>query len=301
MRSLTAPPPPVRAVADILAELGELKRVRAAGRPGSVACEGFRRAWAALLAGDAAEAVAAREAACALASARLGAIDRAVLRACGLDEDAAAGVLERAFDAVAAPLPDALRDALRPALAVELPPPPAGSTPWWVEALAEQPRAGATRPGHARLVLSPAESHAEHCWVVAIGGVLLGGGAEAFLCGLSHHLHNATLPDSGFAGEVLLGEHLEAVIAGTTELALDELALSPRTAVERARGLLDAADSAEARAFHAADVLDRVLEQRHHALAAAFTLDQALEELELVHAGPLQAFGVEVLREAGLA
>ena len=31
---------------------------------------------------------------------------------------------------------------------------------------------------------------------------------DHFLSGLAHHLHNATLPDSGFAGEILLGEHL---------------------------------------------------------------------------------------------
>ena len=38
-----------------------------------------------------------------------------------------------------------------------------------------QPRAGATRPGHPRVVLEPAENHAEHCAVVAVNGVLAAG------------------------------------------------------------------------------------------------------------------------------
>jgi hypothetical protein len=33
---------------------------------------------------------------------------------------------------------------------------------------------------------------------------------------------------------------------------------------------------------------------------AAFTVDQALDDLQLVHAGPLQAFHQAVLRDAGL-
>jgi hypothetical protein len=39
---------------------------------------------------------------------------------------------------------------------------------------------------------------------------------------------------------------------------------------------------------------------RHHARAAAFTLDVALDELDLVHAGPLQAYGLDVVAAAGL-
>jgi hypothetical protein len=53
-------------------------------------------------------------------------------------------------------------------------------------------------------------------------------------------------------------------------------------------------------AFHAADVLDRVLQVHHHARAAAFTAAQALDDLELVHDGPVQAFHLDVLRSAGL-
>jgi len=177
--------------------------------------------------------------------------------------------------------------------------------PGGLGALARQPRAGATRPGHARIVLQPEESHAEHCWTVAVGAVLCapGYGADVegpFLCGLAHHLHNAVLPDSGFAGEALLADELEPLLARLTERALSELEEPLRATVGGALGLRDAAQSPASRAFHAADVLDRVLEMRHHARAAAFTVSQALEELELVHEGPTQAFGLEVLGQAGL-
>ncbi len=304
MRALTAPAT-LEGVTALLSEIGELKRVRAAGRRWTVAAEGFRRSWAAVIAGEDAGDVARRETATALAAARLGAVDREVLGRCGLDPEAAAGVLERSFDAVAGAVGEPRRSELRAALADAGALPGGAPLPWWVDALCDQPRAGATRPGHPRLVLEPAESHAEHCWVVAVGGVLAAdAGADlgvVFLCALSHHLHNATLPDAGFAGEVLLGEHLDGVVSATTAAALRELDEELRLEILAARALLAAASSPEARAFHTADVLDRVLQQRYHAAAAAFTLDQALEELELVHEGPLQAFGLQVLTDAGLA
>ena len=54
------------------------------------------------------------------------------------------------------------------------------------------------------------------------------------------------------------------------------------------------------RAFHAADVIDRVLQMRHYEQVAQFTTGQALDDMELVHAGPVQAFHTAVLRDAGL-
>ncbi len=47
-------------------------------------------------------------------------------------------------------------------------------------------------------------------------------------------------------------------------------------------------------------MLDRVLEMRWHAEAAAFTLDVALGEMDIVHPGPVQSFQLEVLQRAGL-
>jgi 5'-deoxynucleotidase YfbR-like HD superfamily hydrolase len=286
----------VAAPAALLGELCDLKRVRTGGR--SVAERGFARAWAALAGGEAAEVVARREAALALAATRLGAIDAAVLRDGGLDEGQAAAVVRDAARSTGA-----LTAELEAALDL---PAAAGAAPAFVAALAGQPRAGATAPGRPRLVLEPAESHAEHCWAVGVLAVLLapGYGAEPdtpWLCALGHHLHNAALPDGGFAGETALGEHLEGVVERFTRRALQELSEPLRGAVRDARALTTHADTPQARAFNAADVLDRVLEMGHHARAAAFTLDQALDDLELVHPGPLQAFGLGVVREWELA
>ncbi len=43
-----------------------------------------------------------------------------------------------------------------------------------------------------------------------------------------------------------------------------------------------------------------VTDLHHHARAAAFTAAQALDDLELVHAGPVQSFHLDVLAAAGL-
>ena len=156
-----------------------------------------------------------------------------------------------------------------------------------------------------RVVVEPPESHGDHCLTVAVYGVLIAPvvGAdpvEPFLVGLAHHLHNVVLPDAGFAGEVLLGEDLPQVF---THLESEQLALLPAPLADRLRGLLTLRADAVApasQAFHSADVLDRVLQVHHHARAAAFTASQALDDLELVHAGPVQSFHHAVLAAAGL-
>lgn len=184
-------------------------------------------------------------------------------------------------------------------------PPGGGALPLFVGALCRQPRAGATAPGRPRVIVEPPEDHAEHCWAVAVYGALLADdvGADpgdAFLLGIAHHLHNAVLPDAGFAGEVLLGEHLDPVLHRLTER---ELATLPPALAGRVRELLERradADTPVGRAFHAADVLDRVLQVHHHARAAGFTVDQALVDLELVHASPVSAYHEAVLVAAGL-
>ena len=287
----------------LLQEVGDAKRVRTAAAPGSLAEQAFGRAWARLVDGEDPERVALSETAAAVARARLAGIDAPVLRRAGLSADQALDVLRRGYDDVAQAVPAGVRDRLREALphvhAAE------GSPPALVPALNAQPRAGATAPGRARLVVEPPESHGDHCLTVAVYGVLVAPlvGADPvvpFLVGLAHHLHNVSLPDAGFAGEVLLGEHLEPVIA---ELERQELDRLPRALADRLRGVLGLRADAvapESQAFHAADVLDRVLQVHHHARAAAFTADQALDDLDLVHEGPVQAFHLDVLRSAGL-
>ena len=287
----------------LLGEIGDAKRVRTAQAPGSVAEQAFARSWARLVEGEDAESVALSETAAAVARARLAGIDGAVLRTAGLDDAQVLDVLRRSFDEVAGVLEEALAVRLRDALALVRT--PTTALPAFVGALNRQPRAGATSPGIARVVVEPPESHGDHCLTVAVYGTLVAPlvGADPvtpFLVGLAHHLPNARLPDAGFAGEVLLGEYLPAVLATLQER---ELAALPTRLANRVRTALELradADGPEAQAFHTADVLDRVLQVHHHDRAAAFTARQALVDLELVHAGPVQSFHHEVLTAAGL-
>jgi len=283
-------------------ELCDLKRVRDATNPDSLATRLFRRGWGALLAGLPVAEIAMAITADAVAAARLGGIDRIVLTACGLDKAEAAMVLARSFDEVAGPVDPTLAAALSTHLGTLT---TAGAAPAFAEALIRQPRAGATCPGKARIVLEPPENHGDHCLVVAVLATLLAphydaDPAVAFLSGMAHHLHNATLPDSGFAGEILLGDHLAPILR---RLFDQELATLPGPLSGMTRHALDGIADAETpagRAFHAADVIDRVLQMRHYDRVAAFTVDQALDDMDLVHAGPIQSFHYAVLAEAGL-
>jgi len=283
-------------------ELGDLKRVRDATSPDSVATRLFRRAWAALAMGEDLVEVAFGTSADAIAAARLGGIDRGVLLGAGLTNSEATTILKRSFDEVAGPVDDALASQLRNRLGhfYRL-----GPTPEFAEALVRQPRAGATCPGKPRIVLEPPEGHGDHCLVVAVLAVILSpcfdaDPAVAFLAGMAHHLHNAHLPDSGFAGEMLLGEHLGPVMQ---RLFARELATLPNPlGAVTASTLANIADASTpvGRAFHAADVIDRVLQMRHYDQVARFTVDQALDEMDLVHAGPTQSFHYAVLQDAKL-
>ncbi|MEJ2867892.1 HD domain-containing protein [Actinomycetospora sp. OC33-EN08] len=285
-----------------LREIGDLKRVHVAGRPGSIADHAFLRAWSALAGGADPTSVADAECAAAVAGARLAGLDAGVLRDAGLHDDEARAVRARAIAEVGAALPDDTRHRL-----VDAPNPveDLAHAPAFAAVLVDQPRAGATAPGRPRLIVEPPEDHGEHCWAVAVYGALLAEqhGAdrgEAFLLGLAHHLHNVAMPDAGFAGEILLGDHLEPVLERLTER---ELATLPTALADRLRPLLAArsdADTPLGRAFHAADVLDRVLQVHHHARAAAFTAKDALVDLELVHVSPVSAYHDAVLTEAGL-
>jgi 5'-deoxynucleotidase YfbR-like HD superfamily hydrolase len=297
-----APP----ALMPLVRELCDLKRVRSAGRAGSVAERLFAEAWARIAGGAAPEAVARGTIVAALAAARLGDLDAATLEAAGVPRAEAARILRRAAEEAAAPLDPGLGAWLLGRDGADAPPTAAAPPPPFVARLAAQPRAGATCPGRGRLVLEPPESHADHCALVAVLGALLapawGARAETvFLAGLAHHLHNVLLPDSGFSGEVLLGEWLEPAMAGATALALEELAPGPRALVEEARRILPDAGTPEGRAFHAADTLDRVLQVEHHLRAAGTTMDFVLREMELVHAGPVKPFQDAVLARMGLA
>lgn len=291
------------ALQPLLREVGDSKRIRVASAPGSLAEQAFSRAWARLAEGEEPEPVALSETAAAVARARLAGIDADVLGAAGLTGAEALDVLRRSYDEVGGVLPDGIRDRLRDALPLVRNP---TAAPALAAVLRRQPRAGATCPGSPRILVEPPESHGDHCLTVAVYGVLLSPLFDSdpttpFLVGLAHHLHNAALPDAGFAGEVLLGAHVPRVVAVLEERELEAL---PPALAGRLREVLPLRADARApasRAFHAADVLDRVLQVHFHARAAAFTASQALDDLELVHPGPVQAFHRDVLAAARLA
>ncbi len=284
-------------------ELNHLKRIRVAGKTGSWAERAFLRAWGRLVAGDDLRAVALSETARAVAATLLAGIDASTLAAGGVPGEVRRDIFQRAFDAASRPLAPGFATSLRETLAAE----PASSpalVPTFVPLLAGQPRAGATRPGHPRVVLEPAENHAEHCAIVALNGVLAASVFSAdpavpFLTGLSHHLHNARLPDAGDAGDALLGEHLRPLMETFRAMALEELPPAMRDPVRDSLKAVYRADAPEARAFQAADSLDRALEMEWHARSAAFTLDVALGDMDIIHPGPVQAFQLEVMRAVG--
>ena len=99
---------------------------------------------------------------------------------------------------------------------------------------------------------------------------------------------------------MLLGPHLATVMDHYTARCLDELDRPLRDAVIEARTILPDAASPEGSAFHAADVLDRVLQTNKYMRAASLTPERVLDETELVHAGPVKAFQDDVLRQSGL-
>lgn len=293
-----------KALLPLLRDLGDLKRVRSAGNKGSIAERLFADAWSRIAAGEDQIEVARITVLAALIASRLGDLTPVVLEAAGIPSDAAQQIWRQAAIETVGTLEPSLQDWLLKTLTT--PAPPARSPPSFVGRLAAQPRAGATCPGRGRLVLEPSESHADHCLVVAVYGVLLASSWTAepeivFLAALAHHLHNALLPDAGFAGEEMLGVWLEPAVKRATMIAMTELEVEPRRRVEAARAVLPNADSPEGCSFHAADTLDRVLEVEHHLRVAGATMTYVLNELELVHAGEVKPFQDAVLSTMGLA
>ena len=289
------------ALRELFVEMNDLKRVRSAGREGSIAERLFAQGWGLLTGGASPDDVALDITATTLAATRLCDLDAAFLSAAGLSDAAAFAVLVAGFDAVTGDLDPDLRDRLRGRLAPR-PPGRPGPLPSFVAALARQPRAGVTCPGRARILLEPPENHAEHCLIVAVYGVCLSPFYRAdpgtvFLAAMAHHFHNAAMPDAGFTGEVLLGDHLGPIMAVTTGWAMSELDGPLRGHVERARAVLPDDATAEGRAFHAADCVDRVLQIAQHLRGASTTMAAVLDEWELVHAGPVKGFHDRVLRD----
>ena len=179
------------------------------------------------------------------------------------------------------------------------------SAPTWIDRLIAQPRAGATAPGQPRIVLEPVESCAEHCLVTAVYAVLLANSfgadaGDAFMVGLAHHIHNAQLPDAGFAGEALIDDYLDGLIETLRESTMSTMSSHAADRLKPMLTEIASADTPLARTFHTADTIDRVLQIEYFARCNQFTLNDALVGMELVHAGPVQAFQQAQLDMAGL-
>jgi 5'-deoxynucleotidase YfbR-like HD superfamily hydrolase len=292
------------ALVPLFQEIGNLKRIRAANMESSFAARLFELAWRQIIGGINVRTVAVETARDALVAAKLGAIDREVLRSANLTENEIETILHRAFDAVAAPINVHLRAEMREFGGKKLNTNKA-KNPRFVELLARQPRSGATKVGTPKMIFDQPENHAEHSVIVGVYACLLAPVFHAdieivFFAALTHHFHNAYLPDSGFAGEESLGEFLTPIFGAFRRKCLAEIPENLHEKIRTALKIIETADAPEAKAFHAADVIDRVLQMRHHAEANEFTLKYAMEEAELVHAGAIQDFHYDVLRSARL-
>lgn len=288
----------------LLWEIGNLKRLKPAHLPFSFAADLFCRAWSEINSGVQVRQVALKTAAAAVVAAELGAIDQNVLERSGLTKGEILTALERAFDSSANYINENLRNELR-AVLLNKSIDKSSNPPLFAKKLTRQPRSGATKLNAPKLVFDQPENHAEHSIIVGVYGVLLAPlfGADlatVFLAALAHHFHNADLPDSGFAGEELLGDLLPKIFQNLRENCVQELPENLREKVRQTFALTQDANTSESKTFHAADVIDRVLQMRHHADANRFSLEFALDEMDLVHAGAIQAFHYEILREAGL-
>lgn len=291
------------AILPLLRELGDLKRIHSAGRNGSIATRLFEAGWSAWLSGVDPQCVAVRTMGMALAATRLGDLDWRKLGELGLNNAARREVLERGIDSVADALDSGLVGMLKTGL--DNPPASASALPQPIAALRHQPRAGVTGPGRPRIMLQPEENHAEHSFVVALYAGLLApyyaaDPAQAFWHGMIHHLHSAAIPDAGYTGEVLLGDQLDRVIARARELALTELPVEVAQVCRKHLAAIADDSTPAARAFHAADVIDRVLEIEQHLRRSRVTMTQVLDDYGLVHDGPVKAFHDRVLEEIGL-
>ena len=297
----------------LFGELQDLKRQQPAHLKHTIATDLFVRAWRLLLDGEDAAQTADYITARALTNVLLPGCDETFFGPAGLDEAQTTAILRRGLRATAG---DRLSPALLArldgqverlsaeyhaeadvALPTELPPA--------LKTLCRQARAGATRPGYARLVLLPPEMHSDHCLLTAVYAVIAAAtyGADAgaaFLGALAHHLQNAILPDCGFSGEMLLEDLLDDVMRTCRQRALEQFEPALRTRIEGALQHHESIAAPEGRAISAGDVLDRVLDVKWRTRAAAVTDADILGDLDLVHAGPLKDFQTDLLNATQL-
>ncbi len=308
--ALTAADASLASTSKLLAELEDLKRQQPAHYARSIASTLFVESWRRLRTGEAADTIAADITVKALVSILLPGCDARFFREAELDTDAATDIYRQSLQTSAQHRVDAtLYDHLvsRVPTIVNSYFEPVREAPsedvWFVEALCQQPRAGATKPEKPRLLLVPPEMHSDHCLMTAVFAVLLSpyydaSLAQPFLTGLSHHLHNAVLPDCGFGGEVLLAPWLTKIMDTAKAKALGSLDETLAQQIRKSIAVHEDLDLPEGRAASAADVLDRVLDVQWRTRVAQVRNEDILSELELVHAGPIQQFQTDLLQRA---
>ncbi|NJC28158.1 hypothetical protein [Neolewinella antarctica] len=303
-----------RATAALFSELQDLKRIAPASIRYSLADDLFVKAWQAILNGAKWDAVADSITCQALLYVLFPGVDQSFFAAAGLHPSEVAKVCDQAFErtvegrvtaATAVRLRSALAGVIEELSGIAIAEPIETTLPGCLERLREQPRAGATHPEHPRLVLLPAESHADHCLMTAVYAALSAEeyGAsvgEAFVCGLAHHLHNAFLPDCGWAGELALEPYLAQVIGNCRTTALSEFTPHLRQRLSDVLLHHETIATPVGLAISSGDVLDRVLDVKWRVQAAAVTDVKVLGDLDLVHPGPLKDFQTALLNETEL-
>ena len=324
MITLTTTPPSGtsdrRAFAALCGELQDLKRLAPAGVRYSLADELFREAWAGVL-NDRDWLEIADQITCkAILYVLFPGVDGSFFRAASLSPQEVSEVCTKAFNRtigerttpgtktrLTAALPEVIKQLSATGVGNQEPPGEMNNQelPGCVERLREQPRAGATHPEHPRLVLMPPESHADHCLMTAVYAALTADeyGAdtgEAFVCGLAHHLHNAFLPDCGWAGELALQPYLNKVIDNCRLTALNQFSGYLRPRLQDVLKHHESIATPQGKAISTGDTLDRVLDVKWRVQAAAVTDAKVLGDLDLVHPGPLKDFQTQLLNETAL-
>ena len=303
----------LRGLRTLFIELEDLKRQQPAHYSQSIASTLFVESWQRLLAGEHTERVATIISTKAIVAVLLPGCDAHFVQEAGLEKLAILEIYRKAlrtsayervdatlYELLLASIPPLVEEYFGEASDDKIAETDFQRQAWFVNVLCRQPRAGATKPRRPRLLLLPPEMHSDHCLTTAVFAALLSPcfGASPglpFLTGLSHHLHNAVLPDCGFGGEVLLDEWLPTIIEQARNKALAHL---EPTLAQRVRGAIDTHENlhlAEGQAASAADVLDRVLDVQWRTRAANVRDEDILEELDLVHEGPIKRFQTEIL------
>lgn len=310
----------LKAISSLLAELEDLKRQQPAHYHQSIASTLFTESWRRLLAGENSESVAYLVTTKALLALLLPGCDQHFIYQSGLSRADAAELYHKAlreagggklheeqyehlvqsidqlmdeyYESIQEPNEDLLPDDFQ-------------IRAWFVRVLCKQPRAGATSPGKARLLLLPPETHGDHCLTTAVMAVLLSpyfgaSAARPFLAGLSHHLHNAIMTDCGFAGEELIKPWLGDIMRRGQDKAISGLPQELAEEIRDALAIHENLELAEGKAVSAADVIDRVLDVQWRTQAAQVTNEDILAERELVHPGPLKDFQDRLLAKAGI-